>query len=76
LLEKSDLDFFSNGSSAIEFLPARIRQTNGVGARVALCALSGKVPALRNQKPTWTRAAKLAREWQLNRLAERLDALA
>ncbi len=32
------------------------------------------LPALRNQSPTWGRAAKLARHWQLNRLAERLDA--
>jgi DNA polymerase I len=34
------------------------------------------LPALRNQKPTWGRAAALARDWQLNRLADRLDALA
>ncbi len=32
------------------------------------------LPALRNQKPTWVRAAQLARDWQLNRLAERLGA--
>lgn len=31
------------------------------------------LPALRNQTPIWGRAAKLARAWQLNRLAERLD---
>ena len=34
------------------------------------------LPALRNQKPTWARAAALARDWQLNKLADRLDALA
>jgi DNA polymerase-1 len=34
------------------------------------------LPPLRNQKPTWTKAASLARDWQLNKLAERLDALA
>jgi DNA polymerase I len=34
------------------------------------------LPALRNQKPTWARAGALARDWQLNRLADRLDALA
>ena len=34
------------------------------------------LPALRNQKPTWARAAALARHWQLNKLADRLDALA
>jgi DNA polymerase-1 len=33
------------------------------------------LPALRNLRPTWGRAAKLARDWQLNRLAERLDAV-
>jgi DNA polymerase-1 len=37
---------------------------------------SAPLPALRNQKPTWKRAAKLARDWQLNRLADRLDGLA
>jgi DNA polymerase I len=34
------------------------------------------LPPLRNQKPTWAQAARLARDWQLNKLAERLDALA
>jgi 5'-3' exonuclease len=34
------------------------------------------LPALRNQKPTWGQAAALVRDWQLNRLADRLDALA
>jgi DNA polymerase I len=34
------------------------------------------LPRLRNQKPTWEKAASLAREWQLNKLANRLDALA
>jgi len=43
---------------------------------IATMDKSVPLPALRNQKPTWTRAAKLARDWQLNRLAERLDALA
>jgi DNA polymerase-1 len=43
---------------------------------IATMDKSAPLPALRNQKPMWTRAAKLAREWQLNRLAERLDALA
>jgi DNA polymerase I len=43
---------------------------------IATMDKSAPLPALRNQKATWTRAAKLAREWQLNRLAERLDALA
>jgi 5'-3' exonuclease len=34
------------------------------------------LPALRNQKPTWGQAAALVRDWQLNRLADRLGALA
>ena len=34
------------------------------------------LPALRNQKPTWKKAAALAKDWQLNKLAERLEGLA
>jgi DNA polymerase-1 len=34
------------------------------------------LPRLAGQKPTWGRAAALAREWQLKQLAGRLDALA
>ncbi len=34
------------------------------------------VPRLSNQKPTWSKAAALAREWGLNRLADRLEKLA
>jgi DNA polymerase-1 len=34
------------------------------------------LPPLRNQKPTWAKASKLARDWQLNKLAERLETLA
>jgi DNA polymerase I len=37
---------------------------------------SAPLPPLRNQKPTWDKAADLARGWRLNKLAERLDALA
>ncbi len=33
------------------------------------------LPALRDQKPTWDKAAALARKWQLNQLADRLEAL-
>ena len=43
---------------------------------IATMDKSAPVPPLRNQRPTWSRAAELAREWQLNKLAERLDALA
>ena len=38
--------------------------------------VSAPLPPLRNQKPTWDKAADLARGWRLNKLAERLDALA
>jgi DNA polymerase-1 len=34
------------------------------------------LPPLRNQKPTWAIAARLARDWQLKNLAERLNGLA
>jgi DNA polymerase-1 len=34
------------------------------------------LPSLRDQKPTWHRAAALARDWQLNQLAGRLEKLA
>jgi len=34
------------------------------------------LPNLRNQKPTWRKAADLARDWELNQLAKRLEDLA
>jgi exodeoxyribonuclease III len=34
------------------------------------------LPSVRNQNPTWDKAAALARSWQLNQLAERLAKLA
>ena len=37
---------------------------------------SAPLPALPDQRPTWTAAGALAREWQLKKLAERLDGLA
>jgi DNA polymerase-1 len=33
------------------------------------------LPSLRSQKPTWGKASALAREWELNQLARRLDEL-
>ena len=33
------------------------------------------LPSLRSQKPTWHKAAALAREWELNQLANRLEEL-
>jgi DNA polymerase-1 len=43
---------------------------------IAMMDKSAPLPPLRNQKPTWDKAAKLARSWNLNKLAERLDGLA
>ena len=34
------------------------------------------LPSLRSQKPTWQKAADLARNWELNQLARRLEELA
>lgn len=34
------------------------------------------LPSLRSQKPTWKKAAQLARDWELKQLAGRLEALA
>ena len=39
-------------------------------------ASAAPLPALDDQAPPWDRAAALARDWQLNRLAERLEQLA
>jgi DNA polymerase I len=36
---------------------------------------SAPIPALPDQTPTWDKAAALAREWELNRLADRLTEL-
>jgi DNA polymerase-1 len=43
---------------------------------IATMDRSAPFPTLRSRKPTWHRAAALARTWQLNRLAERLEAMA
>ncbi len=44
--------------------------------RIATMDASAPLPAVRDQTPTWAEASALARDWELNRLAERLDALA
>jgi DNA polymerase I len=44
--------------------------------RIATMDAGAPLPAVRNAKPTWARAAALAREWELQRLAERLEELA
>jgi DNA polymerase-1 len=43
--------------------------------RIATMDASAPLPSLRDQTPTWGGAATLAREWDLNRLAERLHEL-
>jgi DNA polymerase-1 len=43
---------------------------------IATMDKSAPLPVLRNQKPSWAKAATLARDWQLNRLGERLERLA
>ena len=44
--------------------------------RIATMNASAPLPVLEDQTPTWRRAAALALEWDLNRLADRLDDLA
>ena len=44
--------------------------------RIATMDHTAPIPALVDQTPTWDRAAKLARDWDLARLATRLDELA
>jgi DNA polymerase-1 len=43
----------------------------------SLATMNRKAPlvSLRSQKPTWHNAAALAREWELNQLAQRLEEL-
>jgi DNA polymerase-1 len=44
--------------------------------RIATMDKTAPLPSLPDQTPTWAKAAALARQWELNRLAERLEALA
>lgn len=44
--------------------------------RIATMDASAPLPAIRSRKPTWEKAAALARDWELKQLAERLDTLA
>jgi len=44
--------------------------------RIATMDASAPLPPLRDQTQTWGKAAALMREWELNRLADRLDELA
>jgi len=42
---------------------------------IATMDKSAPIPSLPDQTPTWKKASALAKEWELNRLAERLRAL-
>ena len=44
--------------------------------RIATMDRTAPLPPIHDQTPTWTDAAALAREWELNRLADRLTTLA
>jgi DNA polymerase-1 len=43
--------------------------------RIATMDAQAPLPSIPKQKPTWKKAAALAREWELNKLAERLEKL-
>jgi hypothetical protein len=43
---------------------------------IATMDASAPPPSLRAQRPTWAKASDLAREWDLNRLADRLAEVA
>jgi DNA polymerase-1 len=43
---------------------------------IATMDAAAPLPSLDDRTPTWRKAAELAREWELNRLADRLDQLA
>ena len=42
---------------------------------IATMDKAAPLPSLQDQTPTWAKAAALAKEWELHRLAERLNAL-
>jgi DNA polymerase-1 len=44
--------------------------------RIAAMDATAPLPSLDDQTPSWGKAAELARNWELNRLAERLEELA
>jgi DNA polymerase-1 len=44
--------------------------------KIATMDASAPLPPIRTQIPSWKKAAKLARDWDLAKLAERLEGLA
>jgi DNA polymerase I len=63
-------DAFADGQLASQAEALRLYR------HIATMDPSAPLPPLDDQTPTWPRAAALAREWELNRLADRLDELA
>ena len=59
----------ANGSFAAQAEQLRLYRS------IATMDASAPLPSLDDQTPTWSVAAALAREWELNRLAHRLDEL-
>lgn len=63
-------DAFADGQLASQAEALRLYR------HIATMDPTAPLPALDDQTPTWARAAALARAWELNRLAARLDELA
>jgi len=63
-------DAFADGQ-----LPSQVEALR-LYRHIATMDATAPIPALDDQTPTWSRAAALARAWELNRLATRLDELA
>jgi DNA polymerase-1 len=63
-------DAFADGQLASQAEALRLYR------HIATMDATAPLPPLEDQRPAWDRAAALAREWELNRLAARLDELA
>ena len=63
-------DAFADGQLASQAEALRLYR------HIATMDPTAPLPPLDDQRPTWARAAALARDWELNRLAVRLDELA
>jgi DNA polymerase-1 len=63
-------DAFADGQLASQAEALRLYR------HIATMDAAAPLPALDDQAPNWSRAAALARDWELNRLATRLDELA
>jgi len=62
-------DAFAGGNLAAQAEQLRIYR------RIATMDAAAPLPALDDQRPSWDSAAALARDWDLDRLAQRLDEL-